>query len=180
MRRIIALVLCIILTLSMTSCAALGKPVRYAGKCWDDIGSSAIEVDYIYFMEYTSRTYLSDDVLETSMYNDIPQRGYVVLFGSSYSKEGAFMDSYACFLNTDGELEFYFDFEENYRLYEKHYANFSPHNVSAGEKALEYLMNCNYISGMINYAYDGKSLKSTHEKNVWYSLSELQVKQIVD
>ena len=89
------------------------------------------------------------------------------------------MDSYACFLDTDGNLAFSFDYEENYLLYEKHYSNFSVYNITAGELAVEYLSNCNYISGMINNA-DGNVLQRDLDNNVWYSFSQKQIASCIN
>lgn len=175
MKRFAVLLLCILLAFSLCACKTSSKPMQYARKSWNAIGSAGMEVDEIYFMEYTSRTHLSDDVLETELYDQLPQRGYAILFDTTFPNK----ERYACFFNDRGELVLTFDYAENYRLYEKHYDNFSIYNIGSGEKAVEYLSNCNYISGMILFAHDGQDLSGTCEKNIWYRLSDKQVKSIV-
>lgn len=181
MKRTVAILLCVLMALSLCACGASGRAMRYIAECWEDIDRVGIDVDEIYFMEYTSRSHLSDEVTEASVYDDIPRKGYAVLF-HSYNAEGggAFMDSYAFFLDDEGDLELCFDYEENELLYERYFERFSPYDLASGEKALEYLTSCNYISGMINYAHDGDPMKGALEKNVWYVLSDKQIEKIVD
>jgi len=149
----------------------------YAEACFEEIGSGE-QPDNVYVMEYTSRGELTDIVLGTEMYTDIPEWGYAILI-HSYVSGDAFSESYACFLNSDGELEVFFDYEESEALFELHYGSFSPYDIESGELAVMYLENCNYISHMINYAGDYcEELGSEFEKNVWYSLNEDQIKRI--
>ena len=178
MKKAIIWLVCIFLLFTFCACGAQNDAQRYAKKCWDLIGSNSIEVDKIYFMKYTSRAHLSDEVLDTSMYEELPKQGYVILFHSFNAPYGKrFWDSYACFLDANGNIVFTFDYEENDKLYEKYYSQFSPTNISAGEKALVYLKNCVYISGMINDANSGEDLQGTIEKNTWYSFSNKQIER---
>lgn len=144
-------------------------------RCWHEIGSEEISLDRIYVMRYSSRLELTGEVLETDMYQEIPSSGYAILF-HSYGNP-AFCDSYACFLDRDGELVFVFDYEENHLLYEVNYAQFSVSNIAAGERAVEYLTNCNYISGMINDASD-EEYKGKMKQNTWYAFSDEQVEWV--
>lgn len=181
MRKITAMLLCVILLLSLSGCSAQGKMQRYAKACWEDVGSPGITPDEVYVMQYTSRSKLSDKVPETDIYEEIPSRGYAILFHSYRAKAGEpFFDSFACFLNEDGRLVFSFDYEENHDLYEANYGGFSINNIQAGERALEYLQNCNYIANMINYAANCEPLELQMEKNIWYEFSEEQIEKIIN
>lgn len=174
MKKTAAIILCL-LTLFLSACGKQSVGLNCAEICMERLGLSSNGVDEVYIMHYTARTKLSDEVLDTSMYQKIPDSGYVVLL-HSYTTP-AFYDSYACFLNETGRIVFTFDYEENDRLYEKYYSSFSPSNVGAGETALEYLKNCNYISHMINQA-GNTPLKGEMEKNVWYALSPEQIRKL--
>ena len=174
MKRVIACGLLMAMLLSLCGCSLLKPKIeRYAKEGWEQIGDRDAEPEEIYVIQYTSRKKLSDEVLDTEMYDDIPERGYAVLY-HSYARD-PFSDSYACFFDDEGELEFVFDYEENDLLFEKYYEDFSIYNIGSGEKALEYITNCNYISGMINYASDGEDFTSNMEKNIWYALSDAQI-----
>ncbi len=174
MKKTVVWILCL-LTLFLSACGNRSVGLTYAEKCMERLDLDSSDVDEVYIMHYTSRTRLSDEVLDTDMYQEIPDSGYVVLL-HSYGTP-AFYDSYACFLNENGRIVFTFDYEENDRLFEKYYSNFSVSNVSAGERALEYLKNCNYISHMINNAGNAQ-LKGDMEKNVWYALSDKQIRKL--
>lgn len=177
MKKGMALLLLFAITVSLCACGlGRSKAERYAKEGWERVGERDIELDDVYVMQYTSRRNLSDEVLDTDMYFEIPETGYAVLY-HSYAIP-AFSDSYACFFNERGDIVFTFDYEEYDELYEEYYADFSLYNTKAGEKALEYLMDCNYISHMINYANDSEEYSGNMEKNVWYTLDEKQIKYV--
>lgn len=174
MKKAFAILLCLLILLS--GCSRRTLIEGYAQNCWHQIGPADADIDEIFVIRYTSRTELCDDVLDTPMYQKIPERGYAVLFHSYGSP--SFHDSYACFLDTEGKLAFCFDYEENHRLYEAYYEQFSIFDIGSGELAVEYLTNCNYIAGMINDA-DGEDYRGKLEKNVWYALSDDQIEWIL-
>lgn len=175
MRRVRIIVIGLLMIM-LCSCGIVSEAERYVARCWDVIGTEELDVDKIYVMQYTSRLELTGEVLDTDMYLELPERGYVVLFHSYCSP--AFYDSYACFFNQKGKLVYVFDYEENDRLFEKYYENFSNYNVKNGVIALEYISNCNYIAEMINDA-DDNEYKGKIRKNMWYSFSDKQIEKIV-
>ena len=172
MKRWLALFLAALMLLPLCACGGQKDVCKEARTCWRTVGSDEISLERVYVIQYTSRLHLTGDVLDNPMYQEIPERGTAILFHAHRTKN-PFHDSYACFLDERGKLVFTFDYEENYKLYEKHYENFSRYNVAAGEKAVEYLENCNYIAGMINDA-DGEPLGGKMAKNTWYELSDQQ------
>ena len=174
MKKAVVWIFCL-LTLFLSACSSQSVGLTYAENCLDRLGLDSDDVDEVYIMHYTSRMRLGDDVLDVPMYQEIPDSGYVVLLHSYCSP--AFYDSYACFLNENGKIVFTFDYEENDKLFEKYYSKFSPSNVSAGEKALEYLENCNFIAHMINSAGENQ-LKDKMEKNLWYALTDKQIRKL--
>jgi hypothetical protein len=177
MKRGVILVLLAALLLSLCGCGLLrSRAERCARDGWERAGEADVRLDEVYVMHYSSRRKLSDDVLDTPMYQKLPENGYAVLY---HSRSRQFMDSYACFFDDGGKLVFTFDYEEYHDLYEEYYEDFSIYNIEAGEKAVEYLTNCNYISGMINDAADGKEFTSNMEKNIWYALSDAQIAWVV-
>lgn len=172
-KRLLGCLLCL-LTIFFCACTPQSELLSCAWEGWDAVGEADIDLDEVYVIRYTSRRRLSDEVLDTSMYSQLPTSGYAVLY---HSRGSTFMDSYACFFDTEEELVFSFDYEENHELYERYYASFSPYNVEAGEKALEYLKNCNYIAHMINNA-DPEDYTSRPEDNVWYELTDGQIRRL--
>ena len=173
MKKAFSILRCLLILLS--GCSRRTLIEGYAQNCWHQIGPVDADIDEIFVIRYTSRTELCDEVLDTPMYQKIPERGYAVLF---HSYGSSFYDSYACFLDTEGKLAFSFDYEENHRLYEAYYEQFSIFDIGSGELAVEYLTNCNYIAGMINDA-DGEDYRGKLEKNVWYALSDDQIEWIL-
>lgn len=174
MRKGLVGCLLFLLTIFFYACTAQPVMLACAREGWQTVGEADLRLDEVYVIRYSSRRNLSDEVLDTGMYDRLPTSGYAVLY---HSRGSTFMDSYACFFNTEGELEFSFDYEENHDLYERYYARFSPYNVEAGEKALEYLKNCNYIAHMINNA-DPEEYTSRPEDNVWYELTDGQIDKL--
>lgn len=174
MRKRFLLIIAIVVTLALCACGASSEVQQYARSCWRAVGSDDVSLDRVSVMRYTSRLHLNGEVLDSPMYEEIPDRGYAILF-RAYGDPHAGM--YACFLDERGKLIFSFNYEENYKLYEKYYSKFSIHNIEAGEKAVEYLGNCNYIHSMFNDAA-GDTLSGAPEKNVWYVLPEEQVDRI--
>ena len=182
MRRILPLFACLALLFSLCACGKSentgnNKLLRYVEECWEDAGSGDAPEE-VYIIRYTSRRNLSGEVLDTDMYEKLPEQGYAILFHTHVAGD-PFSASYACFLDKDGDLVFSFDYKESHDLYEKYYSQFSIYNTVAGEKAIMYLSNCNYIAHMINHANDHcEKLKSTISKNTWYSLSDAQIRRI--
>lgn len=174
MKKAIVVLLCLCMLL-LCGCSRQSLIEQSARACWDQIGPTDVDIDEIFVICYTSRLELCDEVLDTPMYQKIPERGYAVLF---HSYGSSFYDSYACFLDTEGKLIFSFDYEENHRLYEAYYEQFSIFDISSGELAVEYLTNCNYIAGMINDA-DGEDYRGKLEKDIWYSLTEDQMEWVL-
>lgn len=178
MKKGIALFLLLAVAVSLCACSlGRSKAERCAKEGWERIGEDDIELDQVYVMQYTSRRNLSDQVLDTDMYFQIPETGYAVLYHSY--EIPAFSDSYACFFDTKGNVAFTFDYEEYDQLYEEYYADFSVYNIEAGEKAVEYLTDCNYISHMINYAGTGEEYSGSMEKNVWYAMDDKQIRYVM-
>ena len=182
MKRLIAVLLCIVLVLCLSACSFLRpKLMSNAQTAWEAVDSGNVDSECVYVMQYTSRSQLTSENQDAPLYSEIPSRGYVVLF-HTYTFP-AFHESYACFLDEDGEVELTFDYEESYELHEYYYSQFSLFNIQAGEIALEYISNCNFISSMINSAHDVcEELKfpGRHKKNVWYLLSENQIEWVQD
>lgn len=176
MKKTLAIFMVILLTLSLTACLGRSKVERYAKAGWEATGSAGASIDKIFVMHYTSRRCLSGEVLDTPMYSQMPSNGYAVLY---YSMGSGFSDCYACFFDQDGKLALSFDYEENEKLFDLYYGSFSIYNTESGEKALEYLKNCNYISAMMNDAYD-VAVEDKLEKDVWFSFSEETVEWITE
>lgn len=172
-KRLIGCLLCM-LTIFFCACTTQSVLLTCAREGWDTIGDADEGPDEVYVIRYSSRRNLSDEVLDTSMYDRLPTSGYAVLY---HSYGSTFMDSYACFFDAEGELVLSFDYEENHELYERYYASFSPYNVEAGEKALEYLKNCNYIAHMINNA-DPEAYTDHPVDNIWYELTDGQIDKL--
>ena len=171
MKRFTAVVLLLTLLISLCGCGEQNTVLGYVRVCAQGLESSWKNPE-VYVMKYTSRRALSDEVLDTELYDEIPTRGYAILF-HSYVSGDPFADSYGFFLDMDGNIQCTIDYEESDKLFDKYYSSFSPYNTAAGEMAVMHLKNCNYLSGMINYAGEHcEELTSKLQENVWYSLSE--------
>ena len=178
MKKFLTALICIALMLSLCACGESSRVLKYAEDCLEGIEMNS-RLQEVYVMKYTSRKALADTVLDTDMYMEIPERGYAVIYHAYVTGGEPFSDTYAFFLRENGRVALPFDYEESNDLYKKYYSQFSPYNIAAGEMALMHLSNCNYISGMVNYAGESdEELKAKLEPNVWYSLSEKQIKKI--
>ena len=143
----------------------------YVKECWEKISSADELVDIVCVNKYTSRLNITGEVSDSPMYSKIPERGYAVVFHRILAEE-VLWGTYACFLDEDGKVICSYSYEEQDKLFDMYYSQYSIYNIEAGERALEHIGNCNFISTMLKHGRKGELLQGEPENNVWYSLSE--------
>lgn len=179
---IITIIICICVLFSgCGGSSVVSQMEQYAKDAYQEL-SLKDDPEEIYIIKYTNKSYLNDDeadLSDVSAYDESPSKGYAILF-YSYSIP-AFSSYAAVFLTESGRISYVFDYAATYKKYEDAYADFSPYNIRAGERALEYLSNCSFFSGMSNYVDDvlEGELPRKMENNTWYIFSEKSIEKII-
>jgi hypothetical protein len=178
MKRFAALLLCIALIVTLSACGMKNDALQYVKECWKEIDCDEGDGYAAYIMKYTSREYLNDDVLETPMYDDIPKRGYAIVM-KVYPSSNLFVG----FFTDNGELVLLFDHKDNEKLSEECWRRFTRFDdFQAAEKHFEISHNCNYIYRIWLDAMtcEENVPRGALEENIWYCLSEKQLKKAVN
>lgn len=183
MKKVIAkskvILLLMLVAMMLTACGQSSKYVSLAQKAAEVVGEG-LDYDYVLGIKYTKKSVLNPNAnLEyVNIYDEIPGSGYVFLFDTIKGK--AFDNYVACFLNSDGDVKYSFSYADTHASYERFMSRFSVYDLDSGEKALSYLSDCNYMSGMLNYARDevDENGGENHDNNSWFTFSESEKKRI--
>ena len=170
MKKTFLAFVCMVMLL-LSACSKSYDVPYYVKVCWNEISSADDLFDIVCVNKYTSRLNITGEVSDSPMYSEIPERGYAVVFYRIHAEE-PFWGSYACFLNEEGELICSYSYEEQDKLFDMYYSKYSIYNIEAGERALEHIGNCNFITTMVNCGRKGEFLQGEPDNNLWYSLSE--------
>ena len=184
MKKSLLALLLILSLLLFASCGMFrSEEEKMISAAWESTGATH-DPQWVYTMHYTNRSELSDKTLDSSLFRRIPTSGYAVIFSQDESTYG-FYGMHTVFLNETGGVLYTFDYSDHYDLYERtNPSYYSIYNVSQINQATGYLKECNYFSGMQNFAHDDS--KSTRGEelcqrtNVWYSLTEKQIKSLTN
>ena len=188
-RKVVTVTLIAMLTILLTGCAANNEAIMMAHDGWEEVGrSSSGGFDGyagILICQYSSKALLYPDAdLEyTSIYDDIPYSGTVIIYDTT---ESGLDGIYAVFFSTTGQIYETYSYKELKDLHEYYYA-LGLRGVSYIRElsiALVYIADCNYISGMYNHARDladpDTKVPGKLQDNRWYLFSDKQEKAIVD
>ena len=191
MKNYLVIVLSVILSVSICGCA-ISRPKMeiLAEKSWEAYGESTVPKN-VFVINYSDRDKLSDEDIEEGLLKttieSIPESGICILFGAPEGGYG-FDGLHAIFYNNDEQFAFEFDYRARYLDYldedvKQSYS--SIYDTTHIHNAIDYLNECNWFSGMYNYA-NGSSFDSNRreitdslDKNKWYSFSEKQKENVV-
>ena len=180
-KRLLALLMALTLLLCASCSLMRSKEESLIRDAWKSIGESH-RPQWVYIMRYNNRSELSNEVLDSSLYRRIPTSGYAVIFSQPEGEYG-FYGMHTVFLNETGEVLYTFDYSDHYDLYQRTKPSYySIYNVSQIDRATGYLEECNYFAGMQNFAHNDsestRNEKLCKQANVWYSLTEKQIKNL--
>ena len=175
MKRMLRILACIFLVCSLCACSERNKALEYIEEAWEETNADPDDVHSVYFIEYTSGKRLGDELDTVSFYDDIPKRGYAVIFRG--------VEDHVCFLSGDGEVEYVYDCQESKERREQLWRSFTRYDdFQAGEQSLrmhhDYICICSMI---VDVGIDDENLlKGRLDVHVWYSLSRKQMEKIID
>ena len=178
-KRLLALLMALTLLLCASCGLSRSKEEKLIRKAWESIDATHTP-DGIYIIRYTDRSELCDDSPDAGFYDEIPDAGYAVIIGPSVHTSG-YDGLHTVFLSEKEEVLHTFDYADNYALYRVSTSS-TVRSGSQPEKAAGYLEECDYFAFMYNYALgDSESTRGEalcKQQNVWYSLTEKQIKNL--
>jgi len=174
MKRCFVLFLCIVMLFSACACGARTDAENYARSAWVSLKAADLSPEKIFVKHYTSREALSEEELDTDMYDAIPESGYAILFHADATPN--YYNSYAAFLDEAGNVKHVLDYEQEDAQFNIHYREFLAYDTKAGELALACISNCDYVEGLIDTALaEAASYQQDMQADTWYSFSEKQI-----
>lgn len=187
-KQLLALLLAFALVLCASCSLVRSKEQRLIREAWESTGATHAPGN-VCIIRYTDRDELSNEALLPSLYSSIPASGYAVIFAPPEGTD-SFDGMHTVFLNEAGDALYTFDFSEHAAQYMESVDLWTDVYPATGiyqwipDDGSRIRRESMYFVHMQDFAIeDSQSTRDEtlcQQKNVWYSLSEKQIRSLTD